>query len=573
MDKSSLKKLVGKALIICGRDRTAEFLDTIKAGAFSYLTRSGFTWAMADLPLLTQKQEMFVEAQKQVDQIGKQFSLGLLAAEEKHAKIIEIWAEVKDRVTDLARESLAGNVLSPIYAMIQSGARGSWGQTTQMMGTKGLVTSPSGETIEMPVKASFKEGFDVLEYFISTHGTRKGLTDTALRTANAGYLTRRLVDVSQDVVISEADCGVKTGQIVGEEESREINVTLARRVLGRVTAAPVLDPKGEEVVPADTLIDEELHDLIRDRGVKEVNVRTVLNCESLTGICQKCYGWDLSYNTLVQKGSAVGVVAAQSIGEPGTQLTMRTFHTGGVLGADITQGLPRVEELFEARTIKKPALLAPFTGKVRVEEDKTGKTVEVISQDEKTRKSFKIPPSLGLLIGDKDLVTQGQILTEGALDLKDLYRLQGRTAVQKYITKEIQHIYSSQGQDLNDKHIEIILRQLFSRGMVRDPGDTDLIIGSVMEVSEIERASRGLAKGKKSATYERMFLGMTKASLNTSSFLSAASFQQTSQILIKAAITGRIDSLRGLKENVIIGRLIPAGTGYKEYHPESANPQ
>jgi len=568
VDKGALKRLVGKVIEISGLERTAKFLDKLMQGSFKYLTGSGLTWAMGDLPLLSEKKDILEKAQSQANQVSKQFTMGMLSKEEKHAKMVEIWAGVKDKITDVAKDRLSSKVTNPVYSMIHSGARGSWGQTTQMMGIKGLVASPSGETIELPVKASFKEGFEVLEYFISTHGTRKGLTDTALRTANAGYLTRRLVDVSQDVVVVEQDCGTKNFTTISRQQCQEINKKLGQRVLGRVTAKDVLDSKGKVVVKRNILVDQVAAKAIDESDAKEVKIRSVLECESLDGVCQKCYGWDLCYNNLVEKGVAVGIIAAQSIGEPGTQLTMRTFHTGGVSGADITQGLPRVEELFEARKIKKPAILASFSGKVRIKKEKSGNdnvSIEIISTDEKNKKKFKINNNIVLLVDDKDLVTKGQQLSEGSLDLANLYKLKGADAVQKYIIKEIQHIYSSQGQDLNDKHIEIILRQLFSRGRVLDAGDTDLILGETIEFSEIKKKNQALPKGKKAAKYERLFLGMTKAALNTHSFLSAASFQQTSQILINAAITGRVDKCKGLKENVIIGRLIPAGTGFKQH--------
>lgn len=566
MDKGRLKRLVSDVIQLCGRERTAEFLDTLMQGAFKYLTLSGITWAMSDLPEITERASIFESAQKEVDMVTKQYASGLLSKDEKHAKIIEIWASIKDQITDLAKTALSRDTLNPIYSMIQSGARGSWGQTTQMMGTKGLVTSPSGETIELPVKANFKEGFDVLEYFISTHGTRKGLTDTALRTANAGYLTRRLIDIAQDIVVTERDCKTSEGYMLRSSAAGAMSREVWKRAQGRVALHDIKDARGEVIISADTIIDEEKAPLILDSNIEEVAIRSVLKCKALEGVCQKCYGWDLSYNTLVDRGTAVGIIAAQSIGEPGTQLTMRTFHTGGVVGEDITQGLPRVEELFEARGIKKPAVLSPYDGKARISEDeKEGDMViEILSSDEKSKKIFKILKTTAIIVQDEDLVVKGQPLTEGALDLKELYHLKGEEAVQEHITAEIQQIYASQGQDLNDKHLEIILRQMFSRAAVMNPGDTGLIVGEVLEASEIERTNRELAKTKIPATYERIFLGMTKASLNTSSFLSAASFQQTSQILIKAAITGQIDRLRGLKENVIIGRLVPAGTGFRE---------
>ncbi|MBI4359994.1 MAG: DNA-directed RNA polymerase subunit beta', partial [Candidatus Jacksonbacteria bacterium] len=391
MDKGRLKRLVSEVILLCGRERTAEFLDTLMQGAFKYLTRSGLTWAMSDLPDIAERAGIFESAQKEVDMVTKQYATGLLSAEEKHAKIIEIWAYIKDQITDLAKTALSRDMLNPIYSMIQSGARGSWGQTTQMMGTKGLVTSPSGETIELPVKANFKEGFDVLEYFISTHGTRKGLTDTALRTANAGYLTRRLIDIAQDIVVTERDCGTSEGYVLRSSAgamSREV----WKRAQGRVSLVDIKDANGSVIVPADTVIDEEKAPRIRDHNIEEVAIRSVLKCKALEGVCQKCYGWDLSYNALVEQGTAVGIIAAQSIGEPGTQLTMRTFHTGGVVGEDITQGLPRVEELFEVRGIKKPAALSPFDGKARISEDEKEDSVviEVLSSDEKNKKIFKV---------------------------------------------------------------------------------------------------------------------------------------------------------------------------------------
>ena len=364
----------------------------------------------------------------------------------------------------------------------------------------------------------------------------------------------------------DEDCGSKEGVTITQEESHEINAELWRRCVGRTALKDIVDKGGRVVVSAGSLITIDDAAQIRESGADIAHVRSVLHCESIEGVCQKCYGWDLSYNHLVQKGTAVGIMAAQSIGEPGTQLTMRTFHTGGVAAADITQGLPRVEELFEARNIKKPAILAPFKGKARIEEeDSGGVTIEILSDDEKNKKVYKVPVGTSVLVSDKDLVIAGQSLTEGATDLKELYAVKGKEAVQRYILQEIQHIYSSQGQDLNDKHIEIILRQLFSRSQIIDPGDTGFIIGDVLEATEIRRVNKALPKGKKPAHYAELFLGMTKAALNTSSFLSAASFQQTLQVLIRAAITGQIDRLKGLKENVIIGRLIPAGTGFKLY--------
>jgi DNA-directed RNA polymerase subunit beta' len=521
--------------------------------------------------------------------------------------------------------------------MINSGARGSWGQLTQIIGMKGLVASPSGEIIELPVKANFKDGFDVLEYFISTHGARKGLSDTALRTANAGYLTRRLVDVAQDVVVRKEDCGDKNGNIITKKESEEMGQTVVGRILGRYLLEDIKHPKnGKVVVKKGDLVTEEVARKIEDFDLEEVHVRSVLECKLPKGICQKCYGYDLAFNQAVKEGVPVGIMAAQSIGEPGTQLTMRTFHTGGVAGSDITQGLPRVEELFESRPPKRKAYMSEVSGKVTLSEidrkmiegpegqsvlapfvghkivrvrytDQDGETYKMVRGDEAqveegakikegqvvvvkkdgtkvaadrpgvakvTKKNVKvlrdiekdkeyiIPPGYAIYVKDGDEVEAGQPITDGHLDLQMLYRLRGKEAVQKYILKDVQAIYTSQGQKLNDKHIEIIIRQMFSRVNVVDAGDTDLLPGEVIEKAQylIENA-RVKEEGGQLAKAEELFLGITKVSLSTQSFLSAASFQETARVLINAAVTGKVDPLEGLKENIIIGRLIPAGTG------------
>jgi len=506
-----------------------------------------------------------------------------------------------------------------------------------MVGMKGLVANPAGEIIELPVKASFKEGFDVLEYFISTHGSRKGLSDTALRTANAGYLTRRLVDVAQDVVVCQEDCGDKNGLVYTKKESEEIGVDLLERIWGRVSLEKITHPKTKEVlVEKGAIIDDAAVRKLKDVDLEEVTVRSVLSCKLTRGVCQKCYGLDLGYDDLVKLGVPVGIIAAQSIGEPGTQLTMRTFHTGGVAGSDITQGLPRVEELFEARPPKRKAFVAEEEGVVsiieaprKIEDEKgkvllsttygqkilkirfdaveediypmkeakttkvkegekikkgqvlfkigkkevkakragvaklTEKTVKVISSSDK-EKEYLIPPGYRIWVKDGDFVQKGDQLTEGSLDLQQLYKLRGKDDVKKYIVKEIQYIYASQGQRLNEKHIEVIIRQLFSRAMVKDAGDTNLLPAEIVEKAELDRANAELKGKGKEATAEELFLGITKVSLSTTSFLSAASFQETSRVLINAALTGKIDKLEGLKENVIIGRLIPAGTGFKK---------
>ncbi len=633
----NLGDLIKFSLEIVGKDRTAKLLDDIKDLGFKFLTLSGYSWGMEDLPELPGKQILVDAGDVQIDEVNDQFQQGLLTKSERHSKIIEIWTAVKDKIVQLGKDSLSKE--GPVFSMVTSGARGSWTQVTQMVGMKGLVSNPAGEIIELPVKASFKEGFDVLEYFISTHGSRKGLSDTALRTANAGYLTRRLVDVSQDVVVREEDCGDKKGMLYTKKDSDEIGVNIMERVWGRVSLEKITDPKTNEViVDKDQLITEAVVRKLLPLDLEQITVRSVLTCKMTKGLCTKCYGYDLGYNEMVKLGVAVGIIAAQSIGEPGTQLTMRTFHTGGVAGTDITQGLPRVEELFEARPPKRKAILAEEDGlasisdapkkiedakgrvifssthgqkilKIKfddVEDDSysfkgqaptlkvkegdkvvkdevlfklgktemkvkrdgvvkiTEKTVKVVCNVEK-EKEYLIPSGYRLWINDGDFVKKGDQLTEGSLDLHQLYKLKGRDEVKRYVVKEIQYIYASQGQRLNEKHIEVIIKQLFSRVLIKDAGDTNLLPGEIVEKAEMDEANIEIDKTKgKQATSEELFLGITKVSLTTRSFLSAASFQETSRVLINAALTGKIDKLEGLKENVIIGRLIPAGTGFRK---------
>jgi len=632
MGRSQIKKLIADSLEIYGIDDTAVLLDKIKDISIKYLTKSGISWGMDDTPALVEKPAIIALAERDVEQIQEQYEMGLLTNDERRTKEIKVWFEVIDKITALCRATLSQIKGSPVYAMIESGARGSWNQTTQMMGIKGLVHNPAGETIELPVKASFKEGFSVLEYFISTHGARKGLSDTALRTSEAGYLTRKLVDVAQSVIINEDDCGDQTGVTITKQESEEMGEDLAKRILGRVATADIKNPETKKIiVRKGEVIGYEASRTINKLNLDSVRVRSVLTCRTNRGLCAKCYGWDLGYNKLVKLGATVGIVAAQSIGEPGTQLTMRTFHTGGVAaGGDITQGLPRVQEIFEARPVKKPALISPVDGVVMIEEDKDkkqkiikikgyeihrfetniakedfdrleikksgkikkdavilandGKEIKApfageLTLDKKDKENWvvrienkkevekELPPvsGLALWVKDKDQVARGQQLTEGALDIHELFSLRGQLETQRYVLKEIQHIYSSQGQKLNDKHIEIIAKQMFSRVFIEDPGDSYLSPGEIVEISEFNDINENLKKNKKELVKGNIILlGITKSSLSTSSFLSAASFQETARILIDAAVSGKIDYLRGLKENVIIGRLVPAGTGYKK---------
>jgi len=638
MGKKELAAIVKYTLELQGNEATAILLDDLKTMGFKYSTLAGYSWGMSDLPEIEGKKELLEEGEKHVREVEDYFEQGLLTQAERHTSIIKIWNEVKDRIAEKAKKSLPSD--NPAYTMIESGARGSWGQMTQMVGMKGLVSSPSGDIIELPVKSSFKEGYDVLEFFISSHGVRKGLTDTALRTANAGYLTRRLVDVAQDVVVRDEDCGDDKGVLLTKEESDEIGEPLLVRILGRIALSDIKKPGARKViVKAGELITEEhIRELEAVKeDLKEAHVRSVMTCKMRRGVCQKCYGYDLSYNKLVKLGSAVGIIAAQSIGEPGTQLTMRTFHTGGVAGKDITQGLPRVEELFEARIPKQKAIIAEVSGKITVDNQAreivqagTGKQItdirpghktiriEYIGVDETTYvvgkaaklkvkdgqsvqvgdglaskskgeviatevagtvtlrkpgvvtivyealkiREYIIPPGYTLYVKDGDEVQAGDALTDGHMDLQLLFKYKGQEAVQRYLSKEIQFIYSSQGQKLNNKHIEIIVRQMFSRVRVIDPGDTDLLPGEVIEKCTYLDANDVAGSKGKHANAESLFLGITKVSLSTDSWLSAASFQETARVLINAAVTGKVDRLDGLKENVIIGHLIPSGTGF-----------
>lgn len=641
LGKKELANLIKYALEIDGLESTAAFLDRLKDLGFEYVTKSGYSWGMTNLPEVAGRDEIVAEGDVKVREVEDYFAQGLLTQNERHGQIIKIWNDVKERVAELAKKSITKE--NPAYSMIESGARGTWGQMTQMIGMKGLVANPSGDIIELPVKSSYKDGYDVLEFFISSHGVRKGLSDTALRTANAGYLTRRLVDVAQDVVVRDEDCGDDKGVLLTKTESDDIGEPLLVRILGRFAVSDIVKPGSRKViVPAGSLITEQhIRDLeAADAPLEEAHVRSVMTCHVRRGVCQKCYGYDLAFNKLVKLGSAVGIVAAQSIGEPGTQLTMRTFHTGGVAGKDITQGLPRVEELFEARSPKQKAIMAEVSGKVSVEtapreivQAGTGKqildtrpgqktvkithvgveemsvvggrgaevrvkdgakvkqgallivksngeelfaevsgtvsipkkagAVTIVYEAEKARE-YIIPPGYTLMVRDGDEVEAGAALTDGNLDLGLLFKHKGQNAVQRYMSKETQSIYASQGIKLNNKHVEVIIRQMFSRVRVVDPGDTDLLPGEVVEKATFLDANDDVEKGQTPATAEDLFLGITKISLSTDSWLSAASFQETARVLINAAVTGKIDRLEGLKENVIIGRLIPAGSGFGE---------
>ena len=631
-DTKRIKKLIRDHYKRFGIAATAHLLDEIKEMGFHYATKSGISWGMDDLTVPAVKAEMVRAAEHQVNKTYEEFHEGLLTENERRNRVIEIWAEVRDRVSSAVAAELDPHGM--VSTMVVSGARGSISQVAQMSGMKGLVVNPAGEVIELPAKASFKEGLGVLEYFISTHGSRKGMTDTALRTADAGYLTRRLIDVAQDMVINTEDCGTKHGRWIRREEAGKIGKSFSDLVFGRVVASDVVDPKTKDViVEAGQDIDESTAERLEKSSVAEVYTRSVLRCILQRGVCRKCYGLDLGFNLPVKPGTAVGIVAAQAIGEPGTQLTMRTFHTGGVAGLDITQGLPRVEELFESRPPKGQATVTEIDGRISVEHpsnkemlvkvtalspvqdefliggaklqiqegeevkseeplfvDESGTTVKsknagrahleidgqgakklIIQREAESYKEYSIPSNINLLIKDGDVVQKGHPLTEGNLDLQQLLILRGMDATQEYILREVQQIYTSQGQNIHDKHVETIVKQMFAKVRITDPGDSALIVGELTDRNGVAILNEALGKeGKKEVAVEQVLMGITKASLNTDSFLAAASFQETTKVLIDAAVSGKTDSLRGLKENVIIGKIIPAGTGYEERMKERA---
>jgi len=548
-----------------GQDEAAKFADRLKDLAFRSVSGSGISWGMDDLIVPKEKKGLVEAAEVRIKEVKGQYNDGLLTNEERRNRVIEIWNETKNQIAEVVRASI--NKEGPVYAMVYSKARGSESVVVQMTGMKGLMAGPTGETIELPVKSSFKEGFNVLEYFISTHGARKGMADTALRTATAGYLTRRLVDVAQDIIVREEDCHDEEGVYLYREDSDTIGHSYAARVEGRTVIENLVDPETKEViVKKNTLINKEQAKVIESKNLKKVKIRSLVTCKSRRGVCRLCYGIDLGRSHLVELGASVGVVAAQAIGEPGTQLTMRTFHVGGVIGSDITQGLPRVEEIFEARVPKTEAILCEIDGQVKSIVKDNAKVVKITVEGvDKQLVEYQAPSNVALRVKEGDLVGVGAILSEGHLDLRKLYTVMGQEAVHRYIIREIEEIYAAQGEGINDKHIEVIIRQMMSRIRVMDPGETMLLPGDIVEKDQFLEANEKALTGKgREATGESMVLGITKVALSTESFLSAASFMETARVLINAAIAGKEDRLRGLKENVIIGRLIPAGTGYRE---------
>ncbi|WP_373163028.1 DNA-directed RNA polymerase subunit beta' [Agathobaculum sp. Marseille-P7918] len=574
--KKELGKIIDKCIHVHGFNKTAEVLDAIKAMGYKYSTKGALTVAVADMLVPEDKATLIHESEQQVAKIDKKYKRGFITDDERYRLTVAEWESTTKKVTAKLQENMREQRFNPIHMMADSGARGSINQIRQLAGMRGLMASTSGKTIEIPIKSNFREGLSVLEYFISARGARKGLADTALRTADSGYLTRRLVDVSQDVIIREEDCGATKGIWVEDiKEGNQIIEPLRERLLGRYPVDDICHPEtGEVIVPKSRMMNEADADAVLAAGITRVQIRSVLECRARKGVCSHCYGINLAMGTPVGKGEAVGIIAAQSIGEPGTQLTMRTFHTGGVAGSDITQGLPRVEELFEARKPKKAATLAEISGVVNIEESKrtTVKTVNVVNPQTGDMRSYQLASSSGIRVTDGQEVPQGFQLNEGSLNPHDILRVLDPRAVHDYEIKEVQKVYRQQGVDINDKHIEVIVRQMMRKVRVEDAGDAEVLPGSVMDLLEFEDYNQKVQdridageEGLRLAVAEPTLMGITKASLATDSWMSAASFQETTRVLTDAAIKGKVDPLMGLKENVIIGKLIPAGSGVTEY--------
>ena len=574
IDKNALKKLITECYRKYGNAPTAEFLDAIKVLGFHFATQSGTTVSISDIIVPQEKYDLLERAQSEVDELHSLFDQGFISDDERYNKTIEVWSKSSEAVTQAMQA--AQNPLNPVFMMATSGARGSIAQVKQLGGMRGLMSDPSGRILEIPVKASLKEGLTVLEYFISTHGARKGLADTALRTADSGYLTRRLVDVAQDVIIREDDCGTPNGITVMDiQVGKETIEPLTDRIIGRRASHDLKDPEKPrtKIVARDEEIDEEKAKAIIAAGIKEVRIRSVLTCQAKHGVCSMCYGRNLATGKSVDIGEAVGIIAAQSIGEPGTQLTLRTFHTGGVAQEDIITGLPRVEEIFEARNPKGVAKIVEVTGTVRMTDEKT-KRIIIVTTDKGDEVEHEVPLNTHLSVVEGQQVTAGDQLMDGSLNPHDVLRIKGETALQNYLVQEVQKVYRSQGVDINDKHIETIVRSMMRKVKITDGGDTRMLPGQLVESSVFaEENERMSAEGKKKAEGGSVLLGVTKASLATESFLSAASFQETTRVLTDAAIKGKHDPLLGLKENVIIGKLIPAGTGMSRYRNLTIQPE
>ena len=573
--KKGLKQILEKVINTHGATRTAEVLDDIKAMGYKYSTRAAMTVSISDMTVPPEKPDLIQKAQDTVDKITRNYKRGLITEEERYKEVVETWKETDAVLTKALLDGL--DRYNNIYMMADSGARGSDKQIKQLAGMRGLMADTTGHTIELPIKSNFREGLDVLEYFMSAHGARKGLSDTALRTADSGYLTRRLVDVSQELIIREVDCCEGRDEIPGMvvrafQDGKEEIESLQERITGRFSCETIKDKDGNVIVKANHMITPKRAEAIIKNGVDEngnpynaLKIRTILTCKSHIGVCAKCYGANMATGEAVQVGESVGIIAAQSIGEPGTQLTMRTFHTGGVAGGDITQGLPRVEELFEARKPKGLAIITEIPGTVTILDTKKKREVQVTSEDGES-KTYLIPYGSRIKVQDGQVLEAGDELTEGSVNPHDILKIKGIRAVQDYMLREVQRVYRLQGVDINDKHIEMIVHQMLKKVRVEDNGDSDVLPGTLVDVLDFEEMNEKLeAEGKRPAEGKQVMLGITKASLATNSFLSAASFQETTKVLTEAAIKGKVDPLIGLKENVIIGKLIPAGTGMKRY--------
>ena len=569
--KKQIKQILEKVINIHGATKTAEVLDDVKAMGYGYSTRAAMTVSISDMTVPPQKPQMIEQAQNTVDRITRQYKRGLITEEERYKEVVETWKETDDELTTALLTGL--DKYNNIFMMADSGARGSNQQIKQLAGMRGLMADTSGRTIELPIKSNFREGLDVLEYFISAHGARKGLSDTALRTADSGYLTRRLVDVSQDLIIREQDCCEGTGEeipgmyVEAFMDGQEVIESLEERITGRYAAEELVNKEtGEVIVKANHMITPKRAKAVCDAGYTSVKIRTMLTCKSGVGACAKCYGSNMATGQAVQVGEAVGIIAAQSIGEPGTQLTMRTFHAGGVAGDDITQGLPRVEELFEARKPKGLAIIAEFGGEVQLKDTKKKREVIITNRETGDVKTYLIPYGSRLKVQEGQILEAGDELTEGSINPHDLLRIKGIRAVQDYMIREVQRVYRLQGVDINDKHVEVIVRQMLKKVRIEDGGDTGYLPGAMVDVLELEKKNKEMEEqGLEPASADQIMLGITKASLATDSFLSAASFQETTKVLTDAAIKGKVDPLVGLKENVILGKLIPAGTGMRRY--------
>ena len=571
--KKQCKQILEKVINVHGLSKTAEVLDDIKAIGYKYSTIASMTVSISDMTVPATKPKLIEDAQNTVDLIAKNYRRGLITDEERYKEVIETWKKTDDQLT---KDLLTGlDAYNNIFMMADSGARGSDKQIKQLAGMRGLMADTTGHTIELPIKSNFREGLDVLEYFISAHGARKGLSDTALRTADSGYLTRRLVDVSQDLIVRETDCcegkEIPFMEIKAFTDGKEIIESLEERITGRYIAETITDPDtGEVVVKANHMVTPKraaaVMKVLEKTGRNSVKIRNILSCKSHNGICAKCYGANMATGQAVQVGEAIGIIAAQSIGEPGTQLTMRTFHTGGVAGGDITQGLPRVEELFEARKPKGLAIISEFAGVVEVKDTKKKREIVVTNNESGESKTYLIPYGSRMKVSDGQVIEAGDELTEGSVNPHDILKIKGVRAVQDYMLQEVQRVYRLQGVEINDKHIEVIVRQMLRKIKIEESGDSTVLPGVSMNVLEYNDMNEALiAQGKRPAKGNQAMLGITKASLATDSFLSAASFQETTKVLTEAAINGKVDHLIGIKENVLIGKLIPAGTGMKRY--------